>query len=83
MSNYECFSHAKTKLMYHIIFSTKYRRNCLNQIHDDFINVMYLAEQKTKSFHIEIMELDKDHIHFLIQGQFRQNPYPHREPFLK
>lgn len=46
MSNYECFSHAKTKLSYHIIFSTKYRRKCLNQIHDDVINVMHLAEQK-------------------------------------
>lgn len=67
MSNYECFSHNKTKLRYHIIFSTKYRRKCLNQIHDDVINVMNLAEQKTKTFHIELMELDKDHIHFLIR----------------
>lgn len=67
MSNYECFSHAKTKLRYHIIFSTKYRKKCLNQIHDDVINVMHLAEQKTKTFHIELMKLYKDHIHFLIK----------------
>lgn len=32
MSKYECFAHAKTKLRYHIIFSTKYRRKCLNYI---------------------------------------------------
>ena len=67
MSKYECFAHAKTKLRYHIIFSTKYRRKCLNYIHDDVINVMQLAEQKTKSFYIELMELDKDHIHFLVR----------------
>ena len=67
MSKYECFAHAKTKLRYHIIFSTKYRRKCLNYIHDDVINVMQLAEQKTKSFHIELMELDKDYIHFLVR----------------
>ena len=67
MSKYECFAHAKTKLRYHIIFSTKYRRKCLNYIHDDVINVMQLAEQKTKSFHIELMELDKVHVHFLVR----------------
>ena len=65
---YECFAHVKTRLRYHIIFSTKYRRKCLNNIHDDVINVMKQAENCEKAkFHIEIMELDKDHIHFLIK----------------
>lgn len=67
MSKYECFSHVKTKNRYHIIFSTKYRRKCLDEIHDDVINVMKEAEANQKKFKIEIMELDKDHIHFLIR----------------
>lgn len=66
MSKYECFSHAKTKIRYHIIFSTKYRRKCLTSIHDDVLEVMNKTEQIYKKFHIELMELDKDHIHFLI-----------------
>lgn len=35
MSKYERFNHAKTFLRYHLIFSTKYRRKCLNPIRDD------------------------------------------------
>ena len=66
MSKYECFSHAKTKIRYHIIFSTKYRRKCLTSIHDNVLEVMNKTEQIYKNFHIELMELDKDHIHFLI-----------------
>lgn len=67
MKKYECYPYAKTKIRYHIIFSTKYRRKCLNQIHDDVLETMRLAEQKNKKFKIEMMELDKDHIHFLIK----------------
>ncbi|MCQ2975059.1 MAG: IS200/IS605 family transposase [Bacteroidales bacterium] len=67
MSKYENFSHAKTKIRYHIIFSTKYRKKCLNLIHDDVISIMKEAENKNKNFNIEMMELDKDHIHFLLQ----------------
>jgi len=66
MSKYECFSHAKTKIRYHIIFSTKYRRKCLTSMHDSVLEVMNKTEQIYKNFHIELMELDKDHIHFLI-----------------
>lgn len=66
MSKYERFSHAKTKMRFHIIFSTKYRRKCLNYMHDDVLNVMQTAANKNRKFRIELMELDKDHIHFLI-----------------
>lgn len=66
MSKYECFSYAKTKIRYHIIFSTKYRRKCLTSIHDNVLEVMNKTEQIYKNFHIELMELDKDHIHFFI-----------------
>ena len=62
---YESFNHAKTRLRYHIIFCTKYRRKCLNPIRDVVIESFREAERR---FHFKIhhMELDEDHIHFLV-----------------
>lgn len=57
--------HAKTHLRYHIIFSTKYRKKCLNQIHDSVIEAFKKSEINSH-YKILTMELDKDHIHLLI-----------------
>lgn len=64
--DYETFSHAKTYLKYHIIFSTKYRRKCLNSIRDSVLNSFKEAERRSH-FKILCMELDKDHIHLMLQ----------------
>ena len=66
-NKYKIFNHAKTKIRYHIIFSTKYRKKLLNGIKDQIFETMKLAEQNNKQFKIEIMEIDRDHIHFLIE----------------
>ena len=63
---YKTFGHAKTKLRYHLIFSTKFRRKCLDQIHDDVISSFKYSESKS-NFKILVMELDKDHIHMLVE----------------
>lgn len=65
-NRYETTSHAKTRLRYHIIFSTKYKRKCLNQIRDDVLNSFKYAES-ISDFRILYMEVDKDHIHFLVK----------------
>lgn len=62
---YETFGHAKTRIRYHIIFSTKYRRKCLNAIRNIVLESFRMTEQKSKLTIYE-MELDNDHIHFLI-----------------
>ena len=49
-----------------MIFSTKFRRKCLEKIHDDVISSFKYAESKS-NFKILVMELDKDHIHMLIE----------------
>jgi putative transposase len=67
MSKYERFNHAKTFLRYHLIFSTKYRRKVLNPIRDDLLAAMKEAESKNGNFHIEIDEVDQDHIHLLVR----------------
>lgn len=62
---YETFNHAKTSLRYHLIFSTKYRRKCLNNIKDTVFNAFKYCES-ISDFKILTMELDKDHIHLLV-----------------
>ena len=61
---YDSLKHAKYKIRYHIIFSTKYRRKILTPIRDEILSYMKLAE--TKDFHIKTQEIDKDHIHLLV-----------------
>ena len=62
---YDAFNHAKTRLRYHIIFCTKYGRKCLNPIRDVVIESFREAERRSH-FKIHHMELDEDHIHFLV-----------------
>lgn len=68
---YDSLSHAKFKMRYHIIFSTKYRRNFLKgQISDDVKRYMEIAS-KGQDWKIEIQEIDPlkpNHIHLLISS---------------
>ena len=64
-TEYLSLGHAKTHLRYHIIFSTKYRKKCLDQIHDSVIEAFKKSEINSH-YKILTMELDKDHIHLLI-----------------
>ena len=62
---YQTYSHAKTRLRYHLIFSTKFRRKCLNKIHDAVIDAFRKVEEKS-NFKIVAIELDEDHVHMLV-----------------
>lgn len=68
MSYYKTLNHEKFILRYHIIFSTKYRKKCLNAIKEDLFASMKRAEGSQDKWKIEVMEADKDHIHFLIKA---------------
>ena len=65
MKNKYISSHIKTNLKYHIIFSTKYRRKCLNQIHDIVIDAFKHCEY-ISHFKILNINLAENHIHLLI-----------------
>ena len=67
-SRYKTYGHAKMRLRYHLIFSTKFRRKCLNQIHDSVIDAFRQTEARS-NFSILTIELDKDHIHLLIESK--------------
>ena len=58
-------NHYKSSIKYHLIFSTKYRRKCLNGIKDYIFEAFKYAESKS-NFKILFMNTDNDHIHFLI-----------------
>jgi len=73
MSKYDSLKHAKYKIRYHIILSTKYRRRILTPIKDDILSYMKTAE--CKDFQIETQEIDVDHIHLLVRATTNIAPY--------
>ena len=62
---YTTYGHSKTNLKYHVIFSTKYRRKCLSAIRETVLAAFRYSEG-ISDFRILTMEIDKDHIHFLL-----------------
>ena len=46
MSKYDSLKHAKFRIRYHIILSTKYRRSLLTKVRDELLSYMRTAENK-------------------------------------
>ena len=65
-NKYETQAHAKTRLRYHIVFSTKYRKKVLNQIRQDVYDAFRYVESKSR-IKILTMEIDENHIHLLVK----------------
>ena len=59
-------NHYKARLRYHFVFCTKYRKKCLDEIKEDVFASFKLCEEKSH-FTILNMNIDKDHIHLLIE----------------
>lgn len=68
MSNWNSGSHNKYLLQYHLIYVCKYRKQLLSNksIADDTKRLSNEICQKHK-VHIKYMEVDKDHIHYMIE----------------
>ncbi len=64
---YKTKNHAKYSLKVHLVFSTKYRRNvfCNKEITTQLKKKIIDISNKSK-FKVEKMEVDKNHIHLLI-----------------
>ena len=66
-SNYISTNRSKHYLKCHLIFVSKYRKPLLvGQLNDD-IKQFFLSIANGSDFEIEVMETDKDHVHFLIR----------------
>lgn len=64
--NYNHENRHKYYLKCHLIFCIKYRRKILKGGFDDNIKAIFQSIADDSDFDIDIMETDKDHIHFLI-----------------
>ena len=64
--NYNHENRHKYYLKCHLIFCIKYRRKILKGEFDDNIKAIFQSIADNSGFEIDIMETDKDHIHFLI-----------------
>jgi putative transposase len=62
---YHTDSHRKYSLKAHIILVVKYRKKLLIELGDD-IKQIFFDISKDSDFIIENMEVDKDHIHILV-----------------
>ena len=67
MSNYISTNRSKHYLKCHLILVCKYRKPMLvGQLNDD-IKQIFQSIANVSDFEIEVMETDKDHVHFLIR----------------
>jgi putative transposase len=67
MSNYVSTNRSKHYLKCHLIFVCKYRRPVLlGQLNDDAKRIFECIASNA-DFDIEVMETDRDHVHFLIR----------------
>ena len=71
--NYKSKNHSKFILTYHIIFVCKYRKILLIKYGEDVKQIMYDIS-KRYDFDIKEMEVDKDHIHMMIESVPKISP---------
>ena len=64
--NYNHENRHKYYLKCHLIFCIKYRRKIFKGEFDDNLKAIFQSIADNSDFDIDIMETDKDHIHFLI-----------------
>lgn len=64
---YERYSHAKVHIRYHIILSTKYRKDILVGIEYD-VEKAFMDLSNRCNFKILKIWIDKDHVHLLIKS---------------
>lgn len=71
--NYKSKNHSKFILTYHIIFVCKYRKKLLIKYGEVVKQIMYDIS-KRYDFEIKEMEVDKDHIHMMIESVPKISP---------
>ena len=72
---YKSLNHSTFLLKYHIIFVVKYRKKLLDNIKiSDFLKQEITKISDNSNFNIDIMEVDKDHIHLLVDSEPKISP---------
>lgn len=68
MSRYQSLNHSKFRIRYHLIFSTKYRRDCLVGIEDSVIQVFHEIGNMSEFDVIEV-GVDTNHFHLVVSSR--------------
>ena len=73
MSNYKSINHSKYNIKYHIIFVCKYRKKLLIKYGEEIKQIMKDISYRY-DFGILEIEVDKDHIHMMIESEPKLSP---------
>lgn len=68
MSKYIHKSHSVTVLLYYLMFPAKSRRTVFDEQVDEVLREVCLEIKKRYEVKFIKMEVDKDHVHFLVQA---------------
>lgn len=68
MSRYRSLNHSKFRIRYHLIFSTKYRRDCLVGIEDSVVQVFHKIGDISEFDVIEV-GVDTNHVHLVVSSK--------------
>ena len=73
MSDHETKNHSKFSITYHIILVVKYRKKLLG-LYGDTIKNLVLEIADHSDFFISELEVDKDHLHLMIESDPKLSP---------
>lgn len=68
MSRYKSLNHSKFRIRYHLIFSTKYRRDCLVGI-EQSVEQVFREIGDVSEFDVVEVGVDKDHVHLVVSSK--------------
>lgn len=68
MSRYKSLNHSKFRIRYHLIFSTKYRRDCLVGI-EQSVEQVFREIGDVSDFDVVEVSADKDHVHIVVSSK--------------
>ena len=68
VSKYMSLSHSKSRIRYHFVVFTKYRRKRFVRIEKDVKRVFSEAVQRCGKVKFLAVGVDKDHVHFIVQA---------------
>lgn len=73
MKPYDSLNHSKYRIRYHLIFSTKYRKDCLVGIEGRLSETIHDIA-KASRFSVLHVGIDRNHVHLLVRSSPSQSP---------
>ena len=65
---YDTYNHAKVHIRYHLIFTTKFRRSCLEGVKGDLLESLKGIEKRSH-FKLLYIAIGADHMHLFVKSR--------------